>query len=287
MRFNKNLLKKFHDNGKNVCAFSDSIISYLNEYSYKDFPDFSTRLYYYWKKGTKAIPLEIILKIMYDNKLNSVEIDSFSMGGGNNIYPPNENGILFYYFLGLILGDGCLIHAKREGNKNTYLIQISFRKKENALKIQKVSKELFGIGGSIYSGRRYFNLCLFSKPLVLLLHHKYQIPIGLKYNEIRVPNIVKRNPNKKTVKAFLKGVFDSDGNIYRHRKNKCVQLRQKSYSFIDELRQLFVSLDLNFRNPYFDRANRSWVLWTSKKELVDNFINQVITLKIRPGSSVG
>jgi intein/homing endonuclease len=80
----------------------------------------------------------------------------------------------------------------------------------------------------------------------------------------------------------LKGVFDSDGNSYNHRNKLCIQLRQKSESFIRELKRLFEKIDIKFRNPYKDGANNSWVLWSSKKELVDNFINKIIDFNPLP-----
>ena len=118
-----------------------------------------------------------------------------------------------------------------------------------------------------------------SKPLVLILNKKYQIPIGIKYDTIQIPKMIYIGHGKMK-KAFIKGVFDSDGNLYIHRNNKCVQLRQKSQSFLNEMMKLLSSLDLNFRNPYYDKANNSWLLWTSKKSLVDSFINKIIDFKV-------
>ena len=75
-------------------------------------------------------------------------------------------------------------------------------------------------------------------------------------------------------------MFDSDGNIYNYRRGKSVQLRQKSKRFLDELRLLFIFLGLDFHESYQDIANGSWVLWSSKKALVDNFIKKIIALKL-------
>lgn len=279
MRFTQEILEKLKDSGKSVCIFSYKFSKNLYNYSYTDFPEFSSRIYYYWRKGNKAIPLQIVLKIMKNKNLKSIEIDSFSVRGGNKIVPPNEKNNAFYYILGLILGDGCLVHNQRSKTKNTYLIQISFRKKEEATKVRKLVKNLFKINPSIYAGRGCHNLCVFSKPLVLILHHKYQIPLGLKYKSMKVPDIVNKT-NKKNAKAFLKGLFESDGNIYLHRGRKCIQLRQKSCSFLKEVKDLFEKVGVIFRDPYFDKANNSWLLWSSKKNLVDNFINHIVNFKI-------
>ena len=78
----------------------------------------------------------------------------------------------------------------------------------------------------------------------------------------------------------MKGVFDSDGNLYLHRGRRSIQLRQKSKDFLFELFNLFKEIGIEFNNPYYDKANNSWVLWSSKKELVDNFINKIIDFKV-------
>lgn len=274
MRFTKSFLEELKDSGKNVCVFSTQVLDYLYSYSYEDFPKFSSRIYYYWRTGKKAIPLEVITEIMDDKNLLSIDIDAFSVGGGNRVTPPNEKNSFFYYFLGLLLGDGCLVHNKRGPKKNTYLIQISFRYREEAEKIKEFVQELFNIIPSIYLGRGCYNLCIFSKPLVLILNKKYQIPIGLKYKSMKIPDIVMSSKIKRKI-AFLKGIFDSDGNIYLHRGRKCVQLRQKSNSFINEIKNLSNIIKIDFRGPYYDKANNSWVLWSSKKSLVDTFINKI------------
>ena len=279
MRFTTKFLEELKDSGKNVCIFSEKFLKYFDDYSYLDFPKFSSRLYYYWKNGEKAIPLEIVIEVMEKKNLNSIEIDYFSIGGGNRITPPDEKKISFYYLLGLILGDGCLVHSKRGANKHTYLLQISFRQEKEAENIKQLIKTLFDVDSSIYLARGCYNLCVFSKPLVLILHKKYQIPLGLKCDSIKIPDIVKRG-NKKRIVAFLKGVFDSDGNIYLHRERRCVQLRQKSYHFLKEIQILFMEIKISFNNPYFDKANNSWVLWSSKKNLVDTFINKIVNFKI-------
>ena len=279
MKFTRNILANLKDSGRNVCIYSNSFSKFLYRYSPDSFSEFSSRLYYSWRGNKRPIPLVIALKIMRDKQLSSINIDSFSVGGGNKVTPPNEKEISFYYFLGLILGDGCLVHAKRGIKKNTYLVQISFRNKTDAENIKRLVKNLFGLSASIYPGRGCYALCIFSKPLVLILNKKYQIPIGLKYSLIRVPSIMNK-ANKKMQTAFLKGLFDSDGNIYLHRNKKSVQLRQKAYKFLKQTKGLFKKININFRDPYYDKANNSWVLWSSKKDLVDKFINEIINFKV-------
>ena len=279
MEFTKQILQCLNDSGKNVCITSKELSKTMRKYSPKDFPDFSPRLVYFWKNGERPIPIKTAVEIMNNNKIKSININNFSISGGNKIKFPNRETIPFCYLLGLILGDGCLIHRKRESNKNTYLIQISFCDKEQANSIKRLTKNLFDINSSIHFHSGCYNLLTHSKPLVLILNKMYQIPIGLKYSSIKVPDIIVNSNNTK-IKAFLKGVFDSDGNIYIHKNKKSVQLRQKSQTFLTQIHQLFCRIDICFRNPYYDKANNSWLLWSSKKSLVDNFIKKIIDFNI-------
>ncbi len=285
MEFTRELLNQLQDSGKDICIFSTDISKLLYNFSYSDFNNFSRRSFYFWRENKRPIPLSILLKIMKENKLNKIKIDYFSVYGGNKIKFTDDKNLGFCYLLGLILGDGFLCVRKRGIRKNTYFMSIAFREKAEARKINNLVMNLFNSNSFIYPGRGCYSLCVYSKPIVLILNKKYQIPIGKKYSSICVPKLILEG-NKKMKKAFLKGVFDSDGNLYSHRKRKAVQLRQKSGKFLKELKELFNYIDINFRNPYYDRANNSWVLWSSKKELIDNFIKKIIDFKVSPLSSV-
>jgi intein/homing endonuclease len=278
MWFDKILLKSLKDDGKNVCIFSDELSEILNDYHHNSF-NFSNTLFYKWKSRKKAIPLKVVLKIMDDKGLKKLFVNYFSVGGGNKIKFPRDKDIRFSYFLGLILGDGCLVHRKRGNNKNTYSLRLYINNTKSLNYIKNLITELFNLSPSIYPAKGCFQVSVFSKPLVMILNKKYQIPIGVKYNLIKIPNLI--NKGTKIFKiAFLKGIFESDGNLYTYRKAKAVQLRQKSESFIKELSKMFNEVGIEFREPYYDKANNSWILWSSKKQLVDNFIKNIINFKI-------
>lgn len=281
MEISKEILSNLKDSGKDIGIYSKTFSTYMYDYNPLSFSNFSARSYYYWIKNKRPIPTSIILKIMNDKKIDKISIDYLSISGGNKIIPPDENNIYFYYILGLIAGDGCLVHAKRGLKNNTYSIRISFQYIGEARLIKKIVDNMFNINSSIYFSSGCYALCIYSKPLVLILNKKYDLPLGLKYSLLKVPDIVFQNNER--ARAFIKGVFDSDGNIYIHRSSMAVQIRQKSINFLKELRDLLNKLNVNFREPYYDKANNSWVLWSSKKELVDNFINKIIEFKPRCG----
>jgi len=282
MEFTKEDLETFTDSGRSVCISSPDLLPLLKKYKACAFPEFSNRLYYFWLSGRRPIPLLVVIRIMEENNLRKLDVIFFSVGSGNRV-SFLKNDFYMSYFLGLLLGDECLVHRKRGECKNMYHLQISFATEEDAKYGQLLTNYLFNIKSSIYFGRNCYNLCVYSKPLVMILNRIYQIPIGKKYLKLIVPEKIKIS-SKKSIVYFLKGVFDSDGNIYSYRNGESVQLRQKSKNFLDELRLLFISIGLDFHEPYQDIANGSWVLWSSKKVLVDNFIKKIIALKLHmPG----
>ncbi|MAG39624.1 hypothetical protein CMI41_01500 [Candidatus Pacearchaeota archaeon] len=278
MKFTIKILKNLSDTGQEICIFSDEFSSLLFQLSSNYFKGFSIRSYYFWRNKERPIPLSVVVALCKDLNLKFLEIQSFSIKGGNLIKFPKFFNEELSYFLGIILGDGCLIHQKRE-KRNSWCVQVTSSSLEKINFLESLVKSLFGADAVHYSVRTYYQMYIFSKPLVMLLAELYELPVGLKYDTIKVPEIVKKNNIWK--RAFIKGVFECDGNIYKHRSGIAVQLRQKSKSFLDEIRLIGADLGIFFHEPYYDRANNSWVLWTCKKSVVDNFINKIIHHKIK------
>jgi intein/homing endonuclease len=280
MEFTKELLSSLDDEGRNICAYSGEIAHKLAALTPEDFSKFSSRSYYFWINNQRPIPVAVIVDIMDINRLDSINIESFSVSGGNKMILPDEGSLDFHYFLGLLLGDGCLIRTKKSGNRCTYLAQITFRYRKDAENILPIAQRLFGVRPTILKGTgRCYNLFIHSKPLIFILHKRYQIPMGLKYDSICVPNVVRDATDNQKI-AFIKGVFESDGNIYNYKNRKGVQIRQKSLYFLNQLKGLLDDVGIVFNKPYSDKANNSWVLWSSKKELVGNFINKIIDFRV-------
>ncbi len=277
MGFTIKILKKIADSGQEICIFSYELSSLLFQFKPSDFENFSTRSYYFWRMQERPIPLSVVINLLEKSNFQNLEIESFSIQGGNLIKIPNGINESLSYLLGIILGDGCLIHQERE-KRNSWCVQITSSSLEKINFLKSLIKSLFGIDAVYYAVRTYYQLYAFSKPLVMLLSELYELPIGLKYATIKVPESIRGNNIWK--RAFIKGVFECDGNIYKHHSGAAVQLRQKSKSFLDEIRSISADLDIFFHEPYYDKANGSWVLWTCKKSVVDNFINKIIHHKI-------
>lgn len=281
MEFTTDTLKKLKTkDGKAVCITQKDtkFLKALKNLKLSDIKGVSKRSVYYWKKQERPIPLKHVISICKDNDLAKINIDKLSINGGNSItfFPKKDKEL--YYILGLILGDGCLSIARKQNKSKSYTLQISFKNKKEAEHIEEIIGSIFGINGSIYQGTGCYNLCIFSKPLLIFLNQEYDIPIGKKYERIKVPEKIKNY--QKNATFFIKGLFDSDGNIYIHREKKCIQFRQKSGSFTREVKELMEKQGISICGPYYDKANNSWVLWSNKKEVVDIFINKIESLNI-------
>jgi len=57
----------------------------------------------------------------------------------------------------------------------------------------------------------------YSKPVVLMLNREYEVPLGKKKGHLRIPKKVFENA--LFLKDYIRGLFDTDGSIYRHHKN--------------------------------------------------------------------
>ena len=278
MRFTRKLLECLKDSGQEVCIFSNHLANLLLKFSSASFSNFSPRSYYFWKNQQRPIPLSVAIKIMIKMKLKFIGIEYFSTKGGNKIKFPESEDDAFCYFLGVVLGDGCLVHSIRS-KRNSWYVQITTNSREKVDYLNKLIWNLFEIKTAFYDYDTYYDVYLFSKPLSMILANKYEIPIGFKYEKIKVPEVVKLKQSWK--KSFIKGVFECDGNIYNYRGKKSVQLRQKSRRFLIDVREICGDVGIFFHEPYYDKANNSWVLWTCKKSVVDNFIKKISDFNIK------
>jgi hypothetical protein len=279
MKFKLSELEKFNCSGKRISFISqDEIFDYiLQGLNPKAIKGVSNRSVYYWKCKQRPIPLKYLFDICKEENINSINVKSIHVNGGNFICLPCIKNPKLFYLLGLILGDGCLSISKKSSNRRSFHLQISFKSKHTAYKTKKLVKKLFQIESSVYLGDGCYNVCTFSKCLIILLNTKFDVPIGEKYDLLRVPYIVMRN--RKVIPFFIKGLFDSDGNIYQHRGKPAIQLRQKSRSFLVGVKDLLLCVGISIGGPYYDKANNSWLLWSSKISSVDRFIKDINSLK--------
>lgn len=127
-------------------------------------------------------------------------------------------------FLGILSGDGCL---ENNGYAVTVTCGMVFDKKYINEKVAPMFESLFGLKPVIFGKKGVIHCRVYSKRLWHFISEEFCFPIGEKKGLLKIPE--KIISNEKLLKAFLRGLFDTDGGIHKHHKNSA-QLQITSYS---------------------------------------------------------
>jgi len=149
-------------------------------------------------------------------------------------------------YLGIITGDGCLSLSRpsAKGTGNKYYIFICGHSIDDAdylRQVKQMTKDLFNKEVNIITkSSENCSFIKFSNKNVFYQLAEY-IPIGKKYNSIRIPNEILTS--NELFYAFIKGYFDTDGTIIHVRDNyPRLEIKSKSHSLLNQaltkLRQL-------------------------------------------------
>ena len=236
---------------------------------------FSVKSIYHYNQSIKEDCLEKLRKLIgFTKPLQEVKYN-FAKNFGINILtklpkPPIKNKELAE-FIGIMLGDGYL--GKNEVN-------ISFDKRDIAHQdyVEKLCKNIFGLKFR----RRYAqqtntaHLYFYSQLLVNELL-KYGLEIGDKIkNNIGIPNWIKTNKNYS--KSCIKGLIDTDGCVYRCKREK--QIYIGFTNFDEKLFEDFQEVTKKLGYHFVKSNIRNKRLY--RKEEVVRFIND-----IKPFKSIG
>jgi len=175
------------------------------------------------KKTGIKIPSKKILKTVYLKKEISI---------------PQLNEELAE-ILGVLNGDGYL-------GKRPYEICITGSKLERDyfLYIKKLLEKLFNLNFKISYQENKIRIRTYSKDLVLFLNKQYNLPIGKKTGNLTVP--LKLKQNKNFLKAYIRGLFDTDGSIYiRRKKEPVLEIISIDKNYLEEVRKALGSLGIS------------------------------------------
>ena len=115
---------------------------------------------------------------------------------------PNDITEDVSYLAAIISGDGTM---------TKYFIKISDRKKENIRFLENLIKNTFRVNSSMrQESENKWILEVDSKELVDYFNKKFQIPIGKKSENIKVPEIIKLS-SEEIRKAYIQGWLDAEG----------------------------------------------------------------------------
>lgn len=177
-------------------------------------------------------------------------------------------------FLGILIGDGHLSQYQASVTTN------SKTDREHALFVQDIIKNLFGISSTLKDkrGENTINIVASSKKLVIFLNQR-GMPIGNKIkNNVSIPAWILQNVHYQ--KAFIRGLFDTDGCIYLdiHKvKNKVY--RHLGWTITSASNKLIVDILSVLRNLDFSPTNQitQKSVYLRRKKDIERYFNEVGT----------
>ena len=151
----------------------------------------------------------------------------------------------FAELIGIMYGDGCLSSYKKK-----YIIYICGHKQDDRDYHEKTTKRLFlhifGKEVRIQERKKENALFIrFSDKKIFSILNSIGIPIGKKYDYLKVPNCIVNNSNFAV--CFVRGLADTDGSIIfskQHRDTHYyprIEIASKSKTFLEEVLLILTS----------------------------------------------
>jgi len=168
-------------------------------------------------------------------------------------------------FVGALNGDGHM-------NMITYEVSISMDKdldNNYSNYIIALYKELFDLKARKYTqeDNNKVKCFVYSKQLVRFLYQEFNVPTGKKKGYLQIPTKLKQNKN--LLKAYIRGLFDTDGTFHRHHKKDCMLgIISTDKKFIKELKVALESLN-------FITSLKNKNLYIYRKEHIDRFFKEI------------
>ncbi|MFW6233455.1 MAG: LAGLIDADG family homing endonuclease [Nanoarchaeota archaeon] len=164
--------------------------------------------------------------------------------------------------LGVLNGDGHISNDNNEicvvGNK---------LEKDYFLYLQNLFKNIFNINSTISYQDNHIKLRIYSRKLHNLLTQKYNLPKGNKKNKLKIP--LKIMSSKQLIKAYIRGLFDTDGSFYiRREKDPVIEITSASFFFLKEIKELLNKLGFNV-------ANGNKRLFIYRKKDIEKFFKEI------------
>jgi DNA-binding transcriptional regulator WhiA len=185
--------------------------------------------------------------------------------------------------LGALAGDGHLSHHNYEINITGHRV---LDRDYITSHLAKLFNSVFDIKLKIKEQNHNTTIkgVINSKMLMKFLTKEFYIPIGKKKGRLHIPP--KIFEKQKLLKAYIRGLFDTDGSVYlRREKNVVVSIISRDQQFLQEVKEAFEQLSYNpcvsGKNLYIYRQKQvkrffEEIKSSNKKHLerYDNFINR-------------
>lgn len=233
----------------------------------------SQRLIYHYQKGTRPISIKnlfILLDLLDEttekldfSKRNCLILAS-SSGSRNKLCKiPLQFSSDLFYVAGYLFGDGCL-------HTNKWTLSFVDEYKNHIEKISNLIKHIFEINTTITIEKGKTELATYSKVLFIFFKTIFEMPVGVKKNQLHIPTILGKFPKRNQL-AFLSGLFDADAGTLRIEeylsipkwflKSPNIEFVQADCNFVYEIKELCTKLGLKPTGPYFNPANKGYRLF--------------------------
>ncbi|MBW2992338.1 hypothetical protein KY345_03935 [Candidatus Woesearchaeota archaeon] len=136
---------------------------------------------------------------------------------------PTELSEDLAYITGVLAGDGNIFIRK---HKNDYRVKCVGNPKDEKEFYQSILKPLFkkifnlDIDVKLQDSGTTYGFYIYSKTLVKFFTNVLELPLGRKYNKLRIPDILKKG---KLVNHFIRGLADTDF---------CIRFKRETYPSI-------------------------------------------------------
>lgn len=165
--------------------------------------------------------------------------------------------------LGALAGDG---HVSR----HSYEVSITCSSKldrEYIYYLKPLFERLFNLKFRVIVQDTKIRLKTYSKNLAFFLHKEYGLPLGKKKGNLKISSKLKNNKN--FLKAYIRGLFDTDGSIYvRRKKDPVIEIISKDKNYLREVRET-----LNLLGFYCGISGKNLHIY--RKEMIVKFFKEI------------
>lgn len=188
--------------------------------------------------------------------------------------------------VGVLIGDGCISrYQTKEGRTRTFLLfsghsenDVSYYKNT----IVPIFQKEFGVTGRLYARKDAKTLTYWvGNKEVINYFLNLGIPLGKKSAKIKIPAVIRQDPI--LLKACIRGIFNTDGCIYRRYSKKCpsqrkkyrnygvIQFKMKSRDLLNQIRNALVGI--GYKTNKITKVDAVYVLRITHQHYVRLFMD--------------
>lgn len=199
----------------------------------------SRSMFFKYLSGEYFVPYHIFLKLQ---KMAKIKIKNYRSINKNkymekDITPPFINEELAESF-GVLNGDGHISNINYE-----ICVVGSVLEKDYYIYLKKLFEKVFNMKFVISKQKNILRLRTYSKKLSFFLNKEYGLPLGSKSGKLKVPRQFFKS--KCLLKAYIRGLFDTDGSFYiRRNKDAVVEIISIDKSYLNNIRAVLNYLEI-------------------------------------------